>query len=90
MSATLFVHHQVSDYGTWRAVYDEVEPLRQQYGCTTQSVWVDPSDKQDVFVIHQFPSLEQAEGFAGSAELKDAMARAGLAGAPRIEIAVEA
>jgi hypothetical protein len=43
-----------------------------------------------VFVIHRFPSLEAAQAFAGSSELKEAMGRAGLAGAPRIEIATEA
>lgn len=89
-TATLLVRHHVNDFGAWRAVYDEVEGLRQQYGCTAAKVLVDPSDKQEVFVVHAFPSVEQAEGFASSTELKDAMGRAGVAGAPRIEIAVEA
>ena len=89
-TATLLVRHQVEDYGAWRAVYDSVEPLRQQHGCSAQEVLVAPSDKQEVFVLHRFPTVEQAEAFAGSAELKDAMGRAGLVGAPRLEIAVEA
>jgi quinol monooxygenase YgiN len=89
-TATLIVRHRVEDYGSWRSVYDSVEPLRQQYGCTGAEVNVDPSDKNDVWVLHRFPSLEQAEGFASSAELKDAMGRAGVAGPPRIEIVVEA
>jgi quinol monooxygenase YgiN len=89
-TATLLVHHQVEDYGAWRAVYDTVDGLRQQYGCLDAQVLVEPSDKNDVLVIHQFPSLEQAQGFAGSAELKEAMGRAGVVGAPRIEIAIEA
>jgi len=89
-AATLLVHHQVEDYGTWRAVYDTVDDLRQQYGCLDAEVLVEPSDKNDVFVIHRFPSLEQAQGFAGSAELKEAMGRAGVAGPPRIEITIEA
>ena len=90
MAATLFVRHNVNDYAEWRAVYEEVEPLRQQYGCTDKEVLVDPADKNDVFVIHRFPSLEQAQGFAGSPELREAMGRAGVSGAPRIEIATEA
>jgi quinol monooxygenase YgiN len=90
MSATLFVHHQVRDYAAWRAEYDAVEGLRQQHGCTAAEVLVDPSDKQDVFVVHRFPTVEQAQAFAASAELKDAMGRAGVAGPPRTEIAVEA
>lgn len=89
-TATLIVRHRVNDYGAWRTVYDSVEDLRQQYGCTGAEVMTDPNDKQDVYVLHSFPSVEQAQGFAGSAELRDAMGRAGVAGAPRIEIAVEA
>ena len=55
-----------------------------------EEVLVDPSDKQDVFVLHRFPTVEQAEAFAGSNGCRDAMGCAGVAGPPRIEIAVEA
>jgi quinol monooxygenase YgiN len=88
-TATLIVRHHVNDYGAWRSVYDSVDGLRQQHGCTSDEVLVDPGDKQEVFVVHRFPSLEQAQAFAGSDELRDAMGRAGLTSAPRIEIAVE-
>lgn len=87
-ATTLIVRHKVADYGAWRAVYETVEGLRQQHGCTGAEVMTDPADKQDVFVLHRFPSLEQAQAFAASAELKDAMGRAGVAGPPRIELAV--
>lgn len=90
MTATLIVRHRVNDFGAWRSVYDSVDPLRQQHGCTDEEVLVSPADKEDVIVLHRFPTAAQAEAFAGSAELRDAMGRAGLAGAPRIEIAVEA
>jgi quinol monooxygenase YgiN len=89
-AATLIVRHQVEDYGAWRAAYDTVEGLRQQHGCTDAEVMVDPTDKRDVFVLHRFPTVAQAQAFAGSAELREAMGRAGVAGPPRIEIAVEA
>jgi quinol monooxygenase YgiN len=88
-AATLFVRHRVEDHGAWRAVYDSVEDLRQQHGCSGAEVLTDPSDKNDVFVIHRFPSVDAAEGFAHSDELRDAMGRAGVVGAPRIEIAAE-
>jgi len=88
-TATLIIRHQVQDYSAWREVYDSVEGLRQQYGCTGAEVMTNPGDKNDVFVIHRFPALEAAHDFAGSGELKQAMGRAGVTGAPRIEIATE-
>jgi len=89
-TATLIVRHQVQDYGAWREVYDSVADLRQQYGCSAAEVLTDPGNKNDVFVIHRFPTIDAAQGFAGSGELKEAMGRAGVTGAPRIEIATEA
>jgi len=88
--ATLLVRHEVEDYAAWRSVYESVDGLRKQHGCTEAEVLVDPADKQDVHVLHRFPTVEQAQAFAGSTELREAMGRAGVKGAPRIEIAVEA
>ena len=89
-TATMIVRHQVQDYSAWRAVYDSVEDLRQQYSCSGAEVMTAPDDKNDVFIIHRFPSLEAAQAFAGSSGLKEAMGRAGVTGAPRIDIAAEA
>ncbi|MGH9275948.1 MAG: antibiotic biosynthesis monooxygenase [Acidimicrobiales bacterium] len=86
----MIARHRVNDYSAWRSVYDSVDGLRVEHGCTGEEVLVDPTDKQEVFVLHRFPTVEQAEAFAGSDELREAMARAGVAGRPRIEIAVEA
>ncbi len=88
--ATLMVQHEVEDYAAWRSAYDSVDGLRKEHGCTDAEVLVDLSDKQDVYVLHRFPTVEQAQAFAGSNELREAMGRAGVKGAPRIEIAVEA
>ena len=89
-TATMIVRHQVQDYSAWRPVYDSLDDVRQHYSCTGAEVMTDPGDKNDVFVIHRFPTVEAAQAFAGSGELKEAMGRAGIAGAPRIEIAAEA
>jgi hypothetical protein len=88
--ATLLVRHEVEDYAAWRSAYETVEGLRKEHGCTKAEVLIDPVDKRDVFVLHRFPTLDQAQAFAGSSQLREAMGRAGVKGAPRIEIAVEA
>jgi hypothetical protein len=88
--ATLLVKHQVGDYATWRSVYDSLDGVRKEHGCTGDEVMVDPADKQDVFIVHRFPTLEQAQSFAGSSELREGMSQAGVKSAPRIEFAVEA
>jgi hypothetical protein len=86
MSATLVVRHTVNDYAAWRPVYDGLEPLRQQYGCSDKRVLVSPEDANDLLITHDFPSVEQASAFAHDPALREGMERAGVAGAPRIEI----
>ena len=86
MSATLAVRHHVRDYAAWRTVYDEVESLRAQHGCTAQRVMRLPEDSNELFITHDFPTAEQAGSFAQDPALREAMARAGVEGAPRIEI----
>jgi quinol monooxygenase YgiN len=89
-NATLFVRHQVADYGAWRAVYDSLEGVRARHSCFAAEVALDPDNKNDVFVIHKFSSLESARQFADSPELREGMGKAGVVGTPRIEIGVEA
>ena len=86
MSATLAIRHRVGDYAAWQKVYDEVEPLRAQHGCTAQRVMRLPEDGNELFVTHDFPTAEQAGSFAYDPGLREAMGRAGVEGAPRIEI----
>jgi hypothetical protein len=86
MSATLVVRHKVNDYAAWRKVYDELEPIRARHGCTAQRVLHLPADANDLLITHDFPSVEQASTFAQSADLRTGMARAGVEGAPSVEI----
>ncbi len=88
--ALSIVKHSVSDYATWRTVYEEVQPLRDKHGVSAADVLQDPADPNNITVLHWFPSAGQAQAFVGDPGLKDAMQRAGVTAAPRIEIVVEA
>jgi quinol monooxygenase YgiN len=88
--ALTIVRHSVHDYDKWHAVYEEVQPLRDEHGATAASVFRNPSDANDVTVLHWFPSADQAQAFVSDPGLKDAMARAGVSAPPRIELVVEA
>lgn len=86
MSATLAVRHTVADYAAWRPVYDSLDSLRAEHGCTGQQVLRDPGDANDLFITHDFPSVQQATAFAHDPQLKAGMDKAGVTSAPRIEI----
>jgi len=88
--ALSIVQHPVSDYAAWRTVYDQVQPLRDKHGVSAADVLQDPSDPNNLTVLHWFPSVDNAKAFAADPGLKDAMAKAGVTAPPRIEIVVEA
>lgn len=79
---TMFVKHTVGDYGNWKRIYDEVQPLRREAGVTKASVYRDTKDPNTLIITHQFRDLNAATAFANSEGLKSAMGKAGVIGAP--------
>ena len=86
MTATLAARHTVADYVAWRAVYEEVEPIRLSHGCTAKTVLRAPDDPNDLFITHEFPTVRDAQAFMDDPDFADAMQRAGVTSAPRLEI----
>ncbi len=84
MAATMFVKHKVRDYTIWKPNYDGLGSVRKQKGVTAASVHRDANDPNTIIVMHQFKDMNAATGFASSAELKSAMANAGVTDPPEI------
>ena len=84
--ALAIIRHKVSDFDAWRKAYDSVGAMQKAGGVIEESVHQAKNDPNDVVVLHRFNSIQEAEKFLASSELKDAMQRAGVAGAPRIEV----
>ncbi len=80
----LFVRHEVADYGSWKKVYDSFAPMQKKMGVTYQAVYQSTEDPNDVTVIHDFHSLAKAKAFAASPDLKSAMEKSGVKGAPQV------
>ena len=80
----IFIRHTVADYRAWRAVYDEFDATRQSMGVIGAEVYQALDDPNDVTIWHDFRTRPQAEAFAGSTQLRDAMARAGVQGQPEV------
>jgi quinol monooxygenase YgiN len=78
------LRHGVADYTAWKKVYDDFEPTRKKMGVFYQSVHQSSDYSNDVTVIHDFHSPEQAKAFINSPNLKAAMEKAGVKGYPQI------
>ena len=82
--ATLFARHTVADYGVWRKGYDEFDATRRSMGVTSDGVYQLDGNPNDITLYHEFATMDAAKAFAASNELRDAMAKLGVVGAPTI------
>jgi hypothetical protein len=80
--AGLIVIHEVADYDRWRAVYDEVDPLRLDAGITGHAVNQLADDPKTVIIYHQSDSVDALQRFIESPKLKATMERAGVTSKP--------
>ncbi len=88
--ATMFVRHTVNDFAKWKSVYDAFRPTQQRLGVTSDTIYRAADGGNDVTVAHEFASLDAAQKFVASDELRSAMANAGVAGEPTIWFANKA
>ena len=80
----LFARHQVADFGQWREAYTNFSSLREKYGVRADEVFQGTEDPNDVTVTHDFDSLEASQAFMASEEIRDAIGKTGVVGAPSI------
>ncbi len=82
--ASMLVQHKVKDFADWKKVYDSVADLRANNGELSDQIYRDASDPNSLTLIFNWDSLENAQKYAQSPELKAAMERAGVVGPPSI------
>ena len=82
--ASMFVKHRVADYAAWKAIFDEQENARRQYGFTGHSLHRDPQDPKLLLVALRANDVIKAQEFARSDNLRQVMIRGGVRGKPEI------
>lgn len=80
----LAIRHEVSDYDTWKSVFDGFPPSAA--GALFHRVNRAKEDPNVVAVVSGWPSYEAAEAFTQNPELKAKMGDAGVVGVPRFEL----
>jgi len=88
--ASMLVQHQVKDFAEWKRVYDSVADLRSSNGELSDRIYRDASDPNKLTIMFKWDSLENAQKYASSPELKAAMEKAGVNGPPNINFLNEA
>ena len=82
--AYMFVRQEVKDYEAWKSVFNRGDDLRRRNGAKSYQVLRPQNGSSEVDVLFEWDDLDNARRFASSAELKEAMQRAGVIGKPEI------
>jgi hypothetical protein len=85
MSTIVAVRHPVEDFEQWKVVFDQHRAVRESHGANGHWLLLDENEPGTQLILNEFPDRASAEAFASDPSLADAMARAGVTAAPRIE-----
>lgn len=81
----VLIRHKVSDFHHWMAVFDSAHDKRKASGELSARMFRAPGHPQELNLLCEWESLEQAQKFFQAQELKDAMRQAGVLGHPHID-----
>jgi quinol monooxygenase YgiN len=81
---TVLIQHKVKDFAEWKKVFDAAAEMRTSSGEISAQIFRDASDSNSLTVLNKWDSLENAQKFIHSPDLKAAMEKAGVAGPPTV------
>ena len=77
--------HKVGDYGQWRPIFDRHAEMQKAAGLIDPRVYHSAdSNKSEIVVVFDTEDTKKAKDFAASADLKEAMEKAGVLDTPTI------
>ena len=81
----MIIRHKVRDYGQWRPIFDGHVEMQRAAGLINPRVYHSAdSNKSEIVVVFDTEDTEKAKDFAASADLKEAMIKAGVLDTPTI------
>jgi heme-degrading monooxygenase HmoA len=86
----VLIKHKVNDYDAWKAVFDNFADFRRSSGEKSYRILHQIDDPNDLTILFEWDTQNNAETFLASHELKSAMQEAGVAETPKIQFLNEA
>jgi hypothetical protein len=79
----MIIRHKVRDYGQWRPMFDAHIEKQKAAGLSNPRVYHSAdSNKSEIVVVFDTEDTKKAKDFAASADLKEAMMKAGVMDQP--------
>jgi hypothetical protein len=74
----VIVRNRVADYGRWKHGWDQGAALRRDSGVKSEQLFRNPGEPNEVVLLLEYESMEQARRFAASDDLREALKESGI------------
>jgi hypothetical protein len=82
--AHILIHHKIEDYSKWKPAFDNHASYRAENGSMGGKIFRSADDPNDLFVLLEIKSIENAKKFVSSADTNEAMKNDVVVGMPSI------
>ncbi|HEX7478129.1 MAG TPA: hypothetical protein VF331_10010 [Polyangiales bacterium] len=89
MAAGLIVKHRVANFEAWKKVFDGMDATRKAHGWLSSIVYQDAADPNLVTIVNRVKDLDGAKRYGAGADIRAAMERGGVMGAPEVSFVTE-
>lgn len=83
---TVLIKHPVEEYAKWKSAFDDFIDYRKAGGEKSYQICRPIDEPNNVVILFEWDSVENAKKFLDSQDLKDAMQKAGVVGPPEITL----
>ena len=80
----ILIRHKVADFGKWKLAYDGDITSRQRASLKETHLLHNVQNHEEVVLLFEVDDLQKAMEFCNSSDLRGAMQKAGVIGAPDI------
>jgi len=88
--AHVVARHQVADYSKWKHLFDSASDMRKNGGEQSVRIFRTADDPNNLLLLMEWESIESAQKYIQSEDLRKAMQEAGIVGQPDIYLLNEA
>lgn len=85
----VMIRHRVNDYGAWKKEFDNFIDVRRSSGEISYQILQPEGEKENLYLLFEWDSVENARKFLESPTLKLTMEKAGVNEKPEIQFLTE-
>ena len=86
----VLIRHKVNDFAAWKKAFQNFKDVRKEFGEKSYQILQHEEDANNIYLMFEWDSMDNARRFFESSELKTAMEGAGVAEPPEINFLSEA